>query len=193
MIWALENPYRLTLRANHLFHTSWSNECMLPPQYKMGEKRTTLVAKGTQASGKLWHAGIFLKSNMNRPGLETNAGLTFNSRMSSLPCFCWISKLVKMLNKSTCKAFSIYNFSFVAESFRSLSWEAWEGAQKRKNLDKRKFKLRWLRASDHRAFNNIENVWANSCHGLPEQSDRKGTISGEEDMACILGFYLKLV
>lgn len=46
----------------------------------------------------------------------------------------------------------------------------------KKGLDKRKFKLRWLQASDHRAFNNIENVWANSCHGLPEQSDKKETL-----------------
>lgn len=45
-----------------------------------------------------------------------------------------------------------------------------------KGLDRRKFKLRWLQASDHRAFNNIENVWANSCHGLPEQSDKKETL-----------------
>lgn len=54
-----------------------------------------------------------------------------------------------------------------------------------KRLDKSTFKLRWHRASDHRAFNNTENVWANSCHGLPEQSDRKGTISGEEYVACM--------
>lgn len=46
----------------------------------------------------------------------------------------------------------------------------------KKGLDKRKFKLRWLQASDRRAFNNIENVWANSCHGLPEQSDKKETL-----------------
>lgn len=50
---------------------------------------------------------------------------------------------------------------------------AGEGAQKRKVLDKRKFKLRWPQASDHGAFNNIENVWANSCHGLPELSDKE--------------------
>lgn len=56
-----------------------------------------------------------------------------------------------------------------------------------KNLDK--FKLRWHRASDHSAFNNTENVWANSCHGLPKQSDRKGAISGEE---VIKSFFLLL-
>lgn len=49
-----------------------------------------------------------------------------------------------------------------------------------RSLDKSKFKLRWHRASDHRAFNNTENGWANSCHGLPQQSNRKGTISGEK-------------
>lgn len=58
-----------------------------------------------------------------------------------------------------------------------------------KSLDKSKFKLRWHRASDLRAFNNTENVWANSCHGFPQQFNRKGTISGEKDFT----FYLKLM
>lgn len=63
--------------------------------------------------------------------------------------------------------------------------------QKKKGLDKRKFKLRWLQASDHRAFNNIENVWANSCHGLPEQSGKKETLF-QDDMACEAGNDLKM-
>lgn len=62
----------------------------------------------------------------------------------------------------------------------------------KKGLDKRKFKLRWLQASDHRAFNNIENVWANSCHGLSEQSDKKETLF-RDYITREAGNYLKLV
>lgn len=39
--------------------------------------------------------------------------------------------------------------------------------------DKTVFKLRWQQSRDHKAFNNLENVWTNSCSGLPQQADIK--------------------
>lgn len=67
---------------------------------------------------------------------------------------------------------SLANFTIKARK-GTFGQQHERGPRNRKSLDKSKFKLRWHRASDHRAFNNTENVWANSCHGLPEQSDRK--------------------
>lgn len=43
------------------------------------------------------------------------------------------------------------------------------------------FKLRLHPSGDHRAFNNTENVWTNSCYGLPEQTDTKRTIAEQEE------------
>lgn len=129
---------------------------------------------------------------MNKPRLEANAGLIFNrEKISILLCFWRISKFVHMLNIKNWKVlvhqtivllFLVFSvpvsrktldyFSIFSGKVRNGKFGLQHGKGPRTSLDKSAFKLRWHQASDHRAFNNTENVWANSCHGLPEQSDR---------------------
>lgn len=161
----------------------------------MVEKQSTLVAsKGTQTSNKLWDTCLL--------ALDLQYIQEQNVKFA-----CFLLNLqdgLCVVVQEYLENFSVSKVSFVAPgllgSYRSKitlllkqfplkSRNGKFGLQHEKgprkdSLDNSTFKLRWHRASDHRAFNNMENVWTNSCYGLPEQSDRKSNHNWRKRHGC---------